>query len=64
MPAQPSPTPPRRRTGVLERRAMKWIIDDLAKGTIAHKYQFFDAICVAKDRLGLKTVARSPCSGH
>src|SRR4051794_2459181 len=54
MPAQPSPTPPRRRTGVLERRAMKWIIDDLAKGTIAHKYQIFDAICVAKDRLGLK----------
>src|SRR5215203_2741655 len=57
MPAQPSPTPPQRRTGVLERRATIWIIDDLTKGTIAHKYQVVDAICVAKDRLGLSNGA-------
>ena len=54
MSAHPSPTPPQLRSGALGRLTAKKAIAALPPSAIAHKYQVLDAICIAKDRLGLK----------
>ena len=54
MPADTVPTPRSRRTGALSRHTAQKAIAALPASAIAYKYQVLDALCIAKDRLGLK----------